>query len=274
MSNTPISSPIPPSPSIYNLTDYVAVSGKIIPIPGTDFVIVTPENEIASPGETLTQETDISEPPALDQYSTSPGPSNPILISEDSSSNENSNFTSISVTPLPPIVLPVKKKKRKPGRPPINPEGCTCPNCLITPNSDRHLCHFPSCGKTFTKVCHLEAHLRNHNGSRPFRCAFPSCNSSFVRADDLKRHSLSHDNSSLNRWICELCFKRFRRADHHKAHIKRCIAKLVPKAIITEEELRNEENLVCGREGKRRNAKRVNRWMQFGSEVDNDNDLV
>ena len=93
------------------------------------------------------------------------------------------------------------------------------------PKSDRHICHIENCGKTFTKRNHLEAHLRNHMGARPFTCPHQDCGASFVRADELRRHHWSH--STTARFQCEFCDKTFNRADAYKLHMNKCNSKIV-----------------------------------------------
>ena len=59
-----------------------------------------------------------------------------------------------------------------------------CPHCRREPGHStqhRHACHHAGCGRTFTKRNHLEAHLLNHAGARPFLCSQPGCAASFVR---------------------------------------------------------------------------------------------
>merc|ERR1712142_1224493 len=107
-------------------SNYIAVPGKIIPIPGTDYVIISP---VTTPVP----------PPAA------------------------SCSDPLSSTP-PPLSSQIRRR----GRPSGKTRPCQCPNCQEMPGADRHLCHFANCGKTFTKSCHLEAHLRNHMGTKPY----------------------------------------------------------------------------------------------------------
>jgi hypothetical protein len=51
-----------------------------------------------------------------------------------------------------------------------------------------HICPYPDCSKTFTKLSHLRSHEVVHLGLRPFHCTWPSCEWKFARADELKRH--------------------------------------------------------------------------------------
>merc|ERR1719481_1039254 len=116
---------------------------------------------------------------------------------------------------------PLSSQFRKRGRPMGKHQPCSCPNCQKLPGSDRHLCHFANCGKTFTKVCHLEAHLRNHMGAKPYQCPEPGCGVRFVRPDDLKRHSFKHDNVNC-KYVCAVCERGFYRKDHFNKHVATC----------------------------------------------------
>ena len=170
-------------PSTLNLNNYIAVPGKIIPIPGTDFALITPESAVT-----------VSD-----------------LFREQESTS--------SPEPPPP---PLSSQIRRRGRPfSKETQPCQCPNCQEMPGADRHLCHFVNCGKTFTKTCHLEAHLRNHMGAKPFQCPEPECGVKFVRADDLKRHSYKHSEGS--RYRCGICGKKFNRKDHFNSHSNKCL---------------------------------------------------
>lgn len=166
-----------------NLSDYIAVPGKIIPIPGTAFVLISPIN-----------------------------PSN---VTEANSYNPAFDHSS-SFPPPPPLSSQIKRR----GRPFVKTRPCQCPNCQDMTGVDGHLCHFANCGKTFTKICHLEVHLRNHMGARTFQCPEPGCGAKFVRSNDLKRHCWTHSTS--RRFKCKVCDKRYNRRDHFKVHIARC----------------------------------------------------
>ena len=53
-------------------------------------------------------------------------------------------------------IVPAQPRGRPRGKP---FEPCTCPHCvsgMVSGGQERHLCHFPECGKTFTKTAHLQ----------------------------------------------------------------------------------------------------------------------
>jgi hypothetical protein len=174
------------NPSTLNLSDYIAVPGKIIPIPGTEFVLISPVTPLTPP-----------------------------------SAGTQASCEDPSPSHVPP---PLSSQIKRRGRPFGKTRPCQCPNCQDMPGSDRHLCHFANCGKTFTKSCHLEAHLRNHMGAKPFQCPEPGCGVKFVRPDDLRRHSWKHTNAS--RFMCKVCGRRYYRKDHFKIHIVNAVKQI------------------------------------------------
>jgi len=82
------------------------------------------------------------------------------------------------------------------------------------------VCCFEGCGKTFSKRVHLAAHIRVHNGERPFRCDWSHCGKKFTRQSELKRHEWVH--TKPERFYCKTCGKKFSRADHLKMHKNKC----------------------------------------------------
>ena len=134
----------------------------------------------------------------------------------------------------PTLILP---NSRPPSEPqvstttteePRKSRRCRCPNC-VSPSGSRipasaskerkkHLCHIEGCGRIYGKTSHLKAHLRWHNGDRPFRCDYPLCGKSFTRSDELTRHVKTHTGDK--RFKCPHCDKGFTRSDHLTKHIK------------------------------------------------------
>ena len=145
-------------------TPYTAVPGRIVPIPGTDLLLLLPDEEVP--------------------------------------------------------VAPAQPRGRPRGR---VADPCTCPHCVAGVEGgghERHLCHVPECGKTFTKTSHLQVHLKTHAGVRPFPCTAPHCGASFSRRNDLLRHIGSlHSAASFP---CNHCGKVFGRKDHMKQHEAIC----------------------------------------------------
>ncbi|KAK2723207.1 hypothetical protein QYM36_001772 [Artemia franciscana] len=102
--------------------------------------------------------------------------------------------------------------------------ACTCPNCKDGDNRSPltkrkiHICHIPGCRKQYGKTSHLRAHLRWHNGDRPFVCSWYFCGKRFTRSDELQRHKRTHTGEK--KFICTECEKRFMRSDHLSKHMK------------------------------------------------------
>lgn len=100
--------------------------------------------------------------------------------------------------------------------------ACNCPNCVNNiPRSSlekgrQHICYI--CAKTYGKTSHLRAHLRGHEGNKPFACDWPSCTRRFTRSDELQRHKRTHTGEK--RFLCERCGKKFMRSDHLNKHMR------------------------------------------------------
>ena len=125
------------------------------------------------------------------------------------------------------IILPKTNIKR--GRPVGSKHAkrmCTCSICtnkrnnVEEPAGNNHKCN--KCDKIINKWCNFQAHIRSHEGIRPYACTFQNCSSSFIRSADLERHIKCH--SSVVRFTCHgvKCGKTFIRTDKYNQHIKKC----------------------------------------------------
>uniref|UniRef100_A0A914LI46 C2H2-type domain-containing protein n=1 Tax=Meloidogyne incognita TaxID=6306 RepID=A0A914LI46_MELIC len=99
--------------------------------------------------------------------------------------------------------------------------ACSCPNCVNgikggLEKGRQHICHI--CNKTYGKTSHLRAHLRGHEGNKPFACDWPACPRRFTRSDELQRHRRTHTGEK--RFTCPQCSKRFMRSDHLTKHVR------------------------------------------------------
>ena len=71
------------------------------------------------------------------------------------------------------LLLPDEEVPVVPPQPRGRPRGkavepCTCPHCVagvVGNGQERHLCHFPDCGKTFTKTAHLQVGFSSTRGA-------------------------------------------------------------------------------------------------------------
>ena len=125
------------------------------------------------------------------------------------------------------IILPITTIKR--GRPVGSKHAkhmCTCSICTNKRNNveelagNSHKCN--KCDKIINKWCNFQAHMRSHEGIRPYACMVQNCSSAFIRSADLERHMKCH--SSIVRFTCHgvKCGKTFIRTDKYKQHMKKC----------------------------------------------------
>jgi hypothetical protein len=102
--------------------------------------------------------------------------------------------------------------------------ACSCPNCkdglkkAVNGQKKMHVCHVEGCNKIYGKTSHLRAHLRWHNGDRPFTCNWIYCGKKFTRSDELQRHKRTHTGEK--RFNCQECEKKFMRSDHLTKHMR------------------------------------------------------
>ncbi|AOA60342.1 Transcriptional factor [Komagataella phaffii CBS 7435] len=89
---------------------------------------------------------------------------------------------------------------------------------FVGPNEDRlYTCMYNNCGKLFTRISNIRAHVQTHLCDRPFTCDI--CGKKFVRNHDLRRHKKKHQDYTQ---VCP-CGKKFSRRDALKTHRERNI---------------------------------------------------
>ncbi|ODV85788.1 hypothetical protein CANARDRAFT_232688 [[Candida] arabinofermentans NRRL YB-2248] len=79
-------------------------------------------------------------------------------------------------------------------------------------DDDMYWCKFENCGKPFTRISNIRAHIQTHLSDRPFTCDV--CHKAFVRNHDLRRHYKGHQEYEH---ACP-CGKKFPRQDALKRH--------------------------------------------------------
>ncbi|XP_043466732.1 zinc finger protein 91-like isoform X2 [Leptopilina heterotoma] len=71
------------------------------------------------------------------------------------------------------------------------------------------------CSRPFTTNAYLKMHMRTHTQERPYICQF--CSRAFARADTLANHLTSHTGEA--KYHCKFCPKNFRRLKSLKEHV-------------------------------------------------------
>eukprot|EP00117_Sycon_ciliatum_P015167 scpid91814/ scgid15127/ Krueppel-like factor 11; Transforming growth factor-beta-inducible early growth response protein 2 len=132
------------------------------------------------------------------------------ISSNTSSVTKCSSESDDCTTPLPPLISAS-------SQPALADKAPTLPD--RPSQSNRFLCPYPSCEKSYTKKSHLKVHIRSHTGERPYHCTFEGCDRSFARSDELKRHVCGHTGEKP--YCCPVCEQRFVRSDHLAKHIRR-----------------------------------------------------
>ncbi|XP_034532508.1 zinc finger protein 26-like [Notolabrus celidotus] len=78
---------------------------------------------------------------------------------------------------------------------------------------ERHGCHL--CGKSFVLSSVLQAHIKRHNGVKPYECSV--CNRLFTAKQKLTRHMKAHMRARL--YPCDICRQEFRLMRKLRAHM-------------------------------------------------------
>ncbi|PJF19176.1 hypothetical protein PSACC_01028 [Paramicrosporidium saccamoebae] len=93
--------------------------------------------------------------------------------------------------------------------------GCRLPGIDMM-RSDRFLCTWPECGRTYSKISKLNEHARSHTNTRPYSCDYEGCGKTFLRNGHLQRHRLAH--SAERPYSCTHCPKTFVLHHHLRRH--------------------------------------------------------
>ncbi|XP_063974123.1 zinc finger protein 28-like isoform X2 [Diachasmimorpha longicaudata] len=59
-----------------------------------------------------------------------------------------------------------------------------------------HKCSYEGCSLSYSKLSHLERHLRGHVGEKPWKCNFPQCDKAYTTSFSLRKHQAAHENFS------------------------------------------------------------------------------
>ncbi|KAH3664261.1 hypothetical protein OGAPHI_004613 [Ogataea philodendri] len=103
-------------------------------------------------------------------------------------------------------------KKKKPTITSTLERGALDVHFVGPDDKDMYKCIYNDCGKLFTRVSNIRAHIQTHLSDRPFTC--DTCGKAFVRNHDLRRHYKGHQEFQH---VCP-CGKKFPRQDALKRH--------------------------------------------------------
>ena len=79
-------------------------------------------------------------------------------------------------------------------------------------------CQVPGCDRAFHFKYDLNAHMRRHNGDKPYRC--DQCGFRTTTANGLRTHKISH--SDARPYTCEHCGATYKQTKHLNRHQKTC----------------------------------------------------
>ncbi|KAF9172213.1 hypothetical protein BGX21_006099 [Mortierella sp. AD011] len=86
---------------------------------------------------------------------------------------------------------------------------------VIKKQNTVYVCHYPNCGRIFSRPFNLKSHGLTHDDVRPHQC--DKCSKSFARVHDLHRHRRGHSPKSF---ACIVCQGTFARQDAVTRHLK------------------------------------------------------